>query len=291
MAGRDETYAFLEEFSTEQLEEMIRADLHNREGGQEELIDHILEVIAHRRQDSGESGGADRALESFYEHYNTPEGSSRSLYPCMEPAASTEQEPPDTHRTRHRRRTRFIWPVSIAACIVLIITPRVMGYENLFTLLGQWTDSILFFQEPNSTEDSEATTGTESLQTFATLEEAISAFGITEKVVPSCFPDGFTVQNVSGYEGLETGQIEIQALYTNAEGARITLFYTCGGTASLQIYEKADQEAEVYFQKGVAYYLFANAGENAAVWSVGELQCSIYTDISMDTLKKIIETI
>ena len=84
MADRQNKYAYLDQLSTEQLEELLRADVYSGDAGAEELIFHILEVIEKREQESptGRLADANAAWEEFQKYYNIPEGNGQSLYPC-----------------------------------------------------------------------------------------------------------------------------------------------------------------------------------------------------------------
>ena len=51
MAKNDEKYAYLNQLSTEQLEELLRMDLEDAKLGNENAIFHILEVIEQREKE------------------------------------------------------------------------------------------------------------------------------------------------------------------------------------------------------------------------------------------------
>ena len=48
MAKNNEKYAYLNRLSTEQLEELLRADMEASKPGNDEAVFHILEVIEQR---------------------------------------------------------------------------------------------------------------------------------------------------------------------------------------------------------------------------------------------------
>ena len=81
-----EKYAYLNRLSTEQLEELLRADIESPESGDVDVIFHILEVIEKREEEhpTGRLPDEDRAWAEFQQYYNIPEGEGRSLYPTAE---------------------------------------------------------------------------------------------------------------------------------------------------------------------------------------------------------------
>ena len=83
-AEKTNKYAHLEQFSTQQLEDILRADLELQEGGDPDMVLYILDVI--EKRENGKSlenrADAERAFKEFHELYHTSEGTGESLYPA-----------------------------------------------------------------------------------------------------------------------------------------------------------------------------------------------------------------
>lgn len=56
------------------------------------------------------------------------------------------------------------------------------------------------------------------------------------------------------------------------------------------MYEKDQQDVELYESKGSEYYIFSNNGENVAAWYKDDLEYSLSTTISVPELKTILDS-
>ncbi len=79
-------YAYLEQLSTDELENMLRTDTVQSDGSDIELILRITEILLEREE--GETGkpiiDVERAWKDFQQYFNTPDANGRSLYPVDE---------------------------------------------------------------------------------------------------------------------------------------------------------------------------------------------------------------
>ena len=75
-------FAYLDHLSTEELEDILRADMEVSEGDTD-LALYIMEVITKREDATSEESGNRtlKALQEFRAVYNTPEGAGQTLYP------------------------------------------------------------------------------------------------------------------------------------------------------------------------------------------------------------------
>lgn len=89
--GRTQTYGFLDQLSTEQLLNLLRADFDSSEDGDDEQIFQILEVIEKRERECAPDSLPDaaQAWEDFQTYFNTPDGTGRSLYPMRDSAGKS----------------------------------------------------------------------------------------------------------------------------------------------------------------------------------------------------------
>lgn len=54
-------------------------------------------------------------------------------------------------------------------------------------------------------------------------------------------------------------------------------------------YQKDSTQVEIFTIDGVSHYIMSNLGDYTAVWTIENYECSISGDISVETLKKMIE--
>ena len=164
MADRQNKYAYLDQLSTEQLEELLRADVYSGDAGAEELIFHILEVIEKREQESptGRLADANAAWEEFQKYYNIPEGNGQSLYPCETDQNNIGHDLHPSEKANgsaKRPRPHRIWRgglVAVAAMAALLcgmVAAQAAGVD-VFGALGRWTDETFHFITTGSSEAS-----------------------------------------------------------------------------------------------------------------------------------------
>ena len=86
MADRDtkKQYAYLDQLSTEELQELLRADIDSPVSNNDEAIFYILEVIERRgcADPSVSFPDLGKSWKEFNELYNTAEATGASLYPA-----------------------------------------------------------------------------------------------------------------------------------------------------------------------------------------------------------------
>ena len=133
MAGYQEKYAYLDQLSTQELEELLRADLSSAEDGQDDAIFHIVEVMLKREMDepAGAVPDTDAAWKEFKQYYDIPEGSGLSLYPCGDADAIPTSAAGADLRPRARRR-RILWRSSliVAAAMAALLCGMVAAQAS-----------------------------------------------------------------------------------------------------------------------------------------------------------------
>lgn len=89
MANHDEKnkYAYLDQLSTEELRQLLCADIDSPVNGDDEAIFYILEVIESREQAHPSSPFPDlgKSWKEFNELYNTPEAADIFVAVCVHP--------------------------------------------------------------------------------------------------------------------------------------------------------------------------------------------------------------
>lgn len=167
--------------------------------------------------------------------------------------------------------------VRIAAVLALVFTltlmvPRALGAENVFSVLGRWTDDFFSFVapgEPAATEQEYVfrTDNPELQQVY----DAVTAVGITYPVVPTWLPEGYKLKTLQTPKESSGG---IVAADLHSETGNIVLFCNTHPGPSGKFYK--DEGDPVLFEcNGVVYYIMTNAGRHLAVWSVDGIECAI----------------
>lgn len=297
MRKEDENkYAYLDQLSTRELREILRADIDSPESGDDEAIFYILEVMEKREREhpSDVSSDLDRCWNDFQTLYHTPEGAGRSLYPTEDPKEETPQV-----SSHGRRRVHWVVLAAVVALLVVSLTVPVAGFANLFEMIGTWTAQQFTLI---SSEDGPggSTENFEGAQVFEenpgdALRQVLAEYGITETVVPTWMPEGFELQGDVSVRDMSLSQgLQFFAIYSDGtDNLSIHIVRYTKKTES-KIYEKTEEDPESYMAGGVNYYLFRES-DNFSIWSAvcyhQDLELILNTTLSESVLKQIIDSI
>lgn len=286
---------YLSRLSTEELEELLRADMA-ADNSDPDLLLHVMEVIAEREKETiDDPANTDRAWREFQELYNTPEGIGRALYPTAIPALNRSAAQDAEAAPRRHIRHSFRRIAVIAAIVVIVLgfmVPTAFGYGNFYQMIGQWTKEIFQFHDssdnlqPQDVLDTEQPKSSQSGE-YQSLQEALADYGIPATAVPSKVPDGFELQLLEVFEYQNSGEREFFAYYTN-ETAVLNVAITQHTDTCAFKYEKGDIPVEKYVSNGIEYYIFANEDQTTVAWYTDYLEGAIYGDVSAEDLKMMI---
>ena len=290
--GKDKKYAYLDQLTTEQLEELLRSDIESLESSNDGVISHVLEVIEQREKENptGRLPDLEKSWAGFQKYYNTPEGEGHSLYPeGQNDLTSAERSPTPLRAMQKRRLRRVLVSAAAVICVIIITIPPALGYSSLFQMIAHWTAEQFNFSEP-SVSPSGQISDSQNEGKFESLQDALSYYGISETVVPKWIPDDFQPQEIWTQNYPETGDIELSTSFdTSDDNIVITIYYHNGRFEKR--YEKEDEAVEKYLSGSIDHYIFHNSNNITAAWYVGSLECSINTSLSETELRKIIDSI
>ena len=293
MAKNDEKYAYLNRLSTEQLEELLRADMEASKSGNDEVVFHILEVIEQRenQQPTGRIPDMEEAWEEFQREYDLPEGEGMSLYPCA-PQVEEDAVPPVRRRRGGPRLHRRVKQSLVALTAVVIVVcgmaaAQAAGFDVL-GMLGQWTDEIFHFTSGAESGESAAPLN----ENTRLLREALASVGIDEDLAPTWFPEGFTAEEPEILISSLNDRIYLVLNDKNGDFINVTIrqYHSTDYLEGADFEIKADSVQE-YSNKTQTFYLFSNAGTITATWADGLLMEQISGDVSVEEVKLIIDSI
>lgn len=263
--------------TTEALEEILRSDVDAPVGEEsdEELILHVMEVLANRRKAAGGIGKtAQQAWEAF----------ERDYLPEVEEDVPEKKRPvrPDSFLLR-----RLI--ASVAAVVLLVCIPLVssaFGWKELWNVIATWAKETFSFV--SSQANVANTPEKEDALAYSSLQDLLKRNNIPCDMVPTWIPDGFVLESTKG-DISPTQKI-------------FTAHYTCGNKELciwVQTYMSTDKFAfeieedilETYPSAGTVYYIFSNKGQIQVIWVTDSYECCIFGDISLDEAKMMIDSI
>ena len=263
MAKNNEKHAYLNRLSTEQLEELLRADMEASKPGNDEAVFHILEVIAQRenQQPTGRIPDVEEAWKEFQREYDLPEGEGMSLYPCV-PEGEENSAPPVRRRrsaVTHQPRLHGRVKQSLAALTALVAlvcgmaAAQAAGFDVL-GMLGQWTDEIFHFTSGAVSGESAAPMN----ENTRLLREALASVGIDEDLAPTWFPEGFTAEEPEILISSLNDRIYLVLNDKNGDFINVTIrqYHSTDYLEGADFEIKADSVQE-YSNKTQTFYLFS----------------------------------
>lgn len=282
-------YIHLEDLSTEQLESFLRDDFEMPGRRSDDDIDAILAILAERRENdpSRKKIDTDAAWKAFCKDHLELSDSSDEIKRA-ETAKTSQQSKP--------RWRRFAVAAVIAVFLisVTVISPA-FGAENIFTVIGRWTDSVFSFHREGTnsqpTDPFDAAGFPSDNADLRQLYAAVSGYIGDAKVVPTWIPEGFVLDNITitpmpNYHAID-------AHFINGDttiAVNIVVMESAGNPASFQ-YEKDKTAVEELTIDGIGYFFIQNESIWTCVWSNNNLECSIYGELTKDELNHIITSI
>lgn len=291
--SKNQNYAYLSRLSTQKLLELLAAAPAPAETPEDKAyIDAIVEVVLEReeRHPTGLLPDPEQAWEEFQQYYNTPEGEDLSLYPAENPGTAPSEPAPSQTEYRPQRRPKrhfFRRVVIVAAVVVCIALPPALGFENVFQLIGAWTDDIFLLNNVSSLEGNEIEADKKSVD----IEEILGELNYSENIFPTWIPEGFELEKVITNEFVLSGKTELRIHYKNGQTRELITFTYNVYNSTMTAFEKDANALEEYFVGDVTHYIFENLGKYIAVWNQNNIECAISGDVSLTELKEMLNSI
>lgn len=211
-----------------------------------------------------------------------------------------EQLPPVPISTVTKPVRRRRWRTSLVAAIVAVVmmlcsmvTAQAFGLD-VFGAIARWTEETFNFSIIAPPSDDRKNAPAPILDgDFATLQEVLDAYSISELVAPQWYPAGLETVELAVLPR-NTG-ITVQAIYEDKE-ISITISirqYATEEDAQLGIstFEKDSGAVTQYERNDITHYIFSNNSDHIATWVNDMLVCSISGDLTVEELKLMIDSI
>ena len=293
--NRDGSYAYLDQLSTAQLMELLRADYESKENGCDDVVFHILEVMEEREKQASSSQLPDQkeAWDEFQQYYNIPEGDGLSLYPsqaeCKEQAASPETPAHEPGKAKVHTRRWLKQVLAVAAVVAVLFTRMVAGQAagfDVFGAIARWTNETFHFvmtSENDLADDDEC---------YRTMAAAFEEYGFPVDMIPTWRP--------SRYETLQLKDVSnrsIDSIYASFLGDGGQLFrisftrHHSSKALSALTFEKDGVDVEPYSNGTHTFYILSNLDSATAAWTDGYWEETISGNLSVDEMKQMIDSI
>ena len=262
-----------EAMSTEELEEILRLDAEAPEGAQSDtdLLLYVMEVLASRRNTKNITGNtAQEAWESFQRNY-MPEEAQKAV--------------------ETKKPVLWIRKLAAAAAVVALlifvpISARALTLEEMWDIFARWAKETFSFVSGESTEVSDPVQ--EDPRDFTSLQELLQKEMRDSSIVPTWIPEGFVLDKI---EKDSSPMREIYTVrYMNGD-KKIRIQVISYLSEDIQNHEVENDPVEIYTHNGIDYYIFENEDQLRAIWLVDSNECLISGDLSIDEIKKMIDSI
>lgn len=276
MEKREEISRY-DSMSTEELQEILRKHAHGEldtEPDTDELFE-IMEVLSAKRQQQEPQAfrSDEEALAEFRQHYMPKE---------------KEDIKPKVIRFPNRmlKTVAAVLAVVIMFAVGTSITAKAF-HVDIWSRFANWTKEIFqFTDQPQGTEPKNPEK--EHNAELESLQDAIGQEKITENLVPTWMPNEYKSKNL---QVVRTPRVlNISAVYEKDGSELIIKICQTVGVQAPQV-EKNDDLLEVHTVDGVEYYIFSNTETLQAAWSIGEFECIIIGEISLEEMEKMIDSV
>lgn len=196
----------------------------------------------------------------------------------------------ETQYKRHHRKQLMKTALRTATCILLVfLVTNVVAYAfgyNIIQIVSNWGDSSfnVFTGQKSDIEGNNITNriiDTNINEAFIDIEP--------QPLLPAWLPEGYSFKYAERYDRKES--INVLLYYEDTTINKVTIFdYTIyhENPGSNISYEKDERLVEIYKKDGKKYYILKNENQIQAIWNDSNVIYNIDGDISVDTMKKII---
>ena len=290
-------YSYLDQLSTQELETLLQKDAEDPDGGDLDMVMYIMEVIEKREGGVDKTAAAD-ALKDFFSAYATPEGDGLRLYSSdnLGDKEAKSDSPKELQKARRRRLSLKDAGLiaAVLVCVFSLAACSVGGIGRFFQMVGKWTSEVFTFENAYKGEipqeiGTNAPQPQEDVQ-YSRIEDALAAYGITEKVVPTKLPEGLEIETVEVIPFESNNSVNFCALY-QSDTSYLILQIRQIASQHDEKFEKDEGEVAKYIRDGIPHYFYENVGSSCITWFNGNLECVIDTDLPKDCLIAVVDSI
>ena len=162
-----------------------------------------------------------------------------------------------------------------------------LGY-NPIELIVDWSKDTFHLSSPNNYNEQDYNNLAER-KIHTSIDDALQGLAVTP-LLPGWLPDGFVFAYAEEFTCL--GDTKIVLCYENNAHKNIIFDIEIHGTQMSvdTFYEKDENELVIYEKNNIPHYIFHNLDQIQAVWVNANIVYNISGDISVDEMKKIIDS-
>lgn len=296
-------------FTTEELREALRwyVELSDDVPVDMDVVLHMMEVVSKREQQEHPElyPDAEDALARFKERRKRLEVNNKVDTLDISTNQPTHMAAPGKPRRLGRGFVRVLLKVACAAAAMVMLffcgigVASAAGYDAWNTV-ASWTEDIFTFRDRGGNLKVSVPTSHEpdGSGSYASLQDALDAYGITAPIAPKWIPKGYNAESVTATT-TDYG-VKFSAIYTSPEnqsetdipkGIEVNVVFDESDIVTWHI-QKDEGNPEVYEKNGVEHYIVTNTSDSIAVWQQGSCKCGVSSNgVGIKDLKMIIDSI
>ena len=273
------SYPRYDEMTTEQLREILRKHAHGeleKEPDTEELF-YIMEVLADRESENPEKQikSTEEAYATFVKHY----------------APEMAEDKPIPFFKRGTVATRWMKRVAVVAIVFVALTTAAVSAKafapDFWEKVAVWTREFFRFEDATNGTEGQVPDVENNVE-LDSLRDALGQHSVADGLMPHWIPEGYVCVDVNVHESPKA--LSIFAKYQKNGEQLVIQIRQVVGVAPQQI-EKNDDLIEIYTADGIEYYIFSNDEFVQTAWIIGEYECLIIGKLTMEEMRKIIDSI
>lgn len=285
--GRVDSLGDLDAMSAVELAEALERalDAMTEEDYDEAVIDAYLNALD-RKAPMPETPDVAEAYASFQQKL-------RDLQPNAAPLTA-HASAKLSGRSRHILRAGLIAAVAVLLMLGGMITAQAAGID-VFGAFARWTESVFSFGAVRGNgigdtidEYSQEPIPGQELE-YASLQDALDAYGITEVTAPTWLPEGYMLTgfSITSFEGI--GYFTLSASYDN-DGSTLGIDILRFSDEPIQQVEKTDTVVESLEINGITFHFIENTDNYTVTWVTEHYECYIWGPYNMgiDVLREIV---
>jgi len=207
----------------------------------------------------------------------------------------------DTHAIFRRRFQRYARTGLVAVLTVIclmggMVVAQAAGVD-VFGAIARWTDEVFSLGTIRSDGATDVTSSTASAGNgtnnsteidYASLQDALDVYGITEFREPTWVPDGYAFENVEVDSWpVDNSFISLFAKYYDGSNFLQIKIEYYEDDANVQV-EKTNASVETFTVGGFTVYLLENINSNSAAWATEHYECYISGNVEKTMLKQMV---
>ena len=204
-----------------------------------------------------------------------------------------ENEPEERKPRNTPRRRPVLSRLLIAAVIAVLaslLCAQAAGFD-VFGVIGRWTHQNFKFERDHAAGEAAPPAASQTSYTsYATLQEAMDAYGIQEALAPTWIPEGYEAEYIKAVQ--YSDQIIFSASYNDGTSdLGFSYIYWTEKQYEPSVLEKDGMPVILYERAGITHYIMFNENVLVATWINGSCECTITGKVTREELERMIDSI